>query len=93
MSVYVDRAKHKYRRMLMCHMLADTNEELFAMADLIGIHHKWFQPLSHPHFDICQSKRKLAVLNGAIEVDNRQLVAVMNRYRNRFNAAHAGLVK
>jgi hypothetical protein len=28
MTVYVDQAVHPYRRMIMCHMVADTREEM-----------------------------------------------------------------
>lgn len=53
----------------MCHMYADSSEELLAMADVIGVARKWIQ---HPgtwreHFDIAKSKRKLAVAAGAVE--------------------------
>ena len=51
MPVYVDNQKNPYGRMKMCHMLADTLEELHAMADLIGIKRKWFQNESTPHYD------------------------------------------
>lgn len=82
MSVYVDRAVYRYRRMLMCHMVADTLGELHAMADHIGIKRCWFQSdASTPHYDICKSKRALAVSAGAIEVDRRGLVAVIRRLR------------
>jgi hypothetical protein len=84
MSVYVDNMQAAYGRMKMCHMLADSMAELLEMADKIGVDRKWFQALSHPHFDIALSKRALAVANGAIEVDRRNLVIVKNRYRDKF---------
>jgi Protein of unknown function (DUF4031) len=82
MSVYVDGAQNAFGRMKMCHMLADTYEELIAMADKIGVQRKWYQGLakaSSPHFDIAQSKRALAVARGAIEIDRYKLVEIMKR--------------
>jgi len=84
MAVYVDKAQHKLGRMVMCHMLADSMDELLAMADTIGVNRKWFQPKSHPHFDICKAHRAKAIEAGAIEVDRRQLVNVMKRYRTKW---------
>lgn len=77
MPVYVDDMKAPYGRMLMCHMAADSTEELLAMADTIGVARKWIQyPGSKKeHFDICLSKRALAVKAGAIEVTRRELCA------------------
>ena len=59
----------------MCHMIADTHEELIAMASSIGVDSKWIQHKSTPreHFDICKSKRELAVKLGAIEVTGRDI--------------------
>lgn len=82
MAVYVDDGKYPYRGMLMCHMLADTLKELHAMADKIGIRRKWFQDKNTPHYDICQTKRKLAVKNGAIEIDKYKLVELVQKWRS-----------
>lgn len=83
MPVYVDKARNGYGRMLMCHMVADSLDELHAMADAIGIKRKWFQSESHPHYDICQSKRKLAIQNGAVEVGRQELVALIRKHRDK----------
>lgn len=72
MSVYVDDARHPFGRYLMCHMWADSLEELLAMIDKIGVQRKWLQQsprASWVHFDITQSKRALAVAAGAIQTD------------------------
>jgi hypothetical protein len=82
MSVYVDKAQNPYGRMKMCHMLADTLDELHAMADAIGVQRRWFQDdKDHPHYDIAQSKRALAIQHGSIEIDNRQLVELIRKWR------------
>lgn len=84
MAVYVDAPIHKYRRMVMCHMLADTQEELHQMADTIGVNRKWFQSkASTPHYDICKQKRVLAVQAGAIEVDRKQVVEIIRKLREQ----------
>lgn len=72
MSVYVDNFAAPYGRMIMCHMMADSRDELLAMADQIGVNRKWLQKAGtvHEHFDICKAKRFLAVKAGAIEVDS-----------------------
>ncbi len=77
MSVYVDECVYPFGRMMMCHMVADSLGELHAMAWALGLKQKWFQNTRHPHYDICKSKRALAVKLGAIEVDRRQLSALI----------------
>lgn len=79
MTVYVDDMKAEYRGMVMCHMLADTDEELHAMADAIGVQRKWWQSparTSGSHYDIALSKRALAVRSGAVEISWRQASAM-----------------
>lgn len=78
MAVYVDNMQAGYGRMVMCHMIADTQAELFEMADKIGVQRKWVQDYnSHrEHFDICQSKRRLAVRFGAKEITMRELATM-----------------
>lgn len=73
MTVYVDDMRAPYRRMIMCHMIADTADELHAMASKIGVARRWYQG---DHYDICQSKREKAVNLGAKEVTQRQLAAM-----------------
>lgn len=83
MGVYVDNARIPYRRMKMCHLLADSLEELHAMADRLGLKRAWFQPGSTPHYDLCLSKRELAIQYGAIPIDRREAVALIRRWRAR----------
>ena len=83
MSVYVDNPNGRFGRMVMCHLLADTLDELHAMADTIGVARRHFQgDASTPHYDICKSKRTLAVKHGAVEADRRLVVEIIRRHRN-----------
>jgi len=74
--VYVDDVFIPHGRMKMCHMIADTEEELHEMADKIGMRRTWFQSESRPHYDVSKSKRILAIENGAIEITIKELVAM-----------------
>jgi hypothetical protein len=80
MTVYVDDMRAPFGNMVMCHMWADTDAELLAMADRICVARKWIQGhqtlsfgkhrnASWVHFDIALSKRALAVRFGAVETD------------------------
>ncbi|QDP53926.1 MAG: hypothetical protein GOVbin2937_3 [Prokaryotic dsDNA virus sp.] len=82
MAVYVDNMQAQFGRMKMCHMIADSTEELLAMADRIGVARKWIQSAgtAREHFDIAMSKRALAVEAGAVEVTMKEL-ARMTRAR------------
>lgn len=86
MTVYVDNGKWKYRGMLMCHMIADTDQELHLMARALGLKHSYWQapPKHASHYDICQTKRGLAVSLGAIEIDETACMA-MSFLRHKHN--------
>lgn len=83
MSVYVDDARLKFRNMTMCHMIADSTEELLAMADAIGVRRKWIQDAGtyREHFDVCLSKRAKAVKAGAREISQRELGMMLRQRR------------
>jgi hypothetical protein len=88
MTVYVDDMNAKCGRMVMCHMLADTTEELLAMADRIGVPRKWIQKHGTPseHFDVCLSKKAKAIENGAKEITWLE-AGMMRRERRLATAA------
>lgn len=82
MTVYVDDMRAKYGRMIMCHMIADTDEELHDMADKIGVSRKWWQDPKEKwgsHYDIALSKKALAIENGAVQITWRELVLMHKR--------------
>lgn len=75
MTIYIDRARHRLGRMIMCHMAADSLTELHAMADILGVR-RWFQDKpGAPHYDICKATRARAIRLGAVEVSSRALLA------------------
>lgn len=88
MAVYVDDMylypMGRFGRMKMSHLIADTHEELLAMADKIGVRRIWIQHEGRPdeHFDIALEKRRLAIAAGAVEITIRQLSSmIMERRR------------
>ncbi len=74
--VYVDDMFAPFRGMLMCHMIADTHEELLAMADAIGLERRYLQHAgTHlEHFDVAIIKRVLAIRHGAVAITQKALV-------------------
>lgn len=80
MTVYVDDMTAGFGRMKMCHMIADTIEELHGMADKIGVARKWYQgppKTRNPHYDIALSKKALALANGAVLISQKQTVSIL----------------
>ena len=70
-----------------CHLISDSSlEELHEFAARIGMRRVWFQApprASIPHYDLNDKRRAHAVRLGAIEVDRREFVAAMKRFRAR----------
>lgn len=81
--VYVDAPIWRFGRMRMCHMVADSLEELHDMAGKLGLRREWFQQSgSLPHYDICLTKRKQAIKMGASEISRKDLVQKIRQHRN-----------
>lgn len=89
MTVYVDDMRAPFGRMIICHMLADTDEELHAMAAKIGVARRWHQKpgTPHSHYDICLSKRALAVQLGAQEIGRAGVAEIIRTKRASAGAA------
>lgn len=96
MSVYVDDMYlypiGRFGRMKMSHLMADTSDELLAMADKIGVDRRWLQhagEFAGEHFDISMTKRAAAIEHGAVPVTTRDLA----RWRNAKRALLAKLAR
>lgn len=99
MAVYLDDARHPYRGMILCHMWADSREELLAMADRIGMDRRWLQEppkASWVHFDVSLGMKARALAEGAILTDrygpalhtarlrgDRRMIRMIGRVRAR----------
>ena len=83
MSVYVDDMRAQFGSLVMCHMVADSHEELVAMADRIKVQQKWIQKAGtiYEHFDICLSKRALVVKLGARQITMKELGRMLHGRR------------
>jgi hypothetical protein len=90
MAVYVDTMRAKFKRMVMCHMIADSLEELHAMAEKIGMKREWFQDTRWPHYDVSLSRKKLAIQYGAKEINRRELMDWMKRKMEERNEGQKG---
>jgi hypothetical protein len=56
-------------------MMADTPEELHAMAAKIGLKRSWAQSKgSMLHYDVCLSMKRKAIMFGAKEITSKQIV-------------------
>jgi len=84
MSVYVDDAVHAWRGQRWAHLMADTLDELHAMAQRLGMPRRAFQnKTSGAHYDVTTELREQAIALGAIAIsrhaDRELLKAVIQR--------------
>lgn len=77
MTVYIDDMylypMGRLGRMKMSHMIADTEAELHATAQRVGIARRWYQG---DHYDVSMSARARAISLGAVPVTIKQLAAM-----------------
>lgn len=97
MSVYVDPLAENgwvmYSRLIpSCHLVADLEEDLHALADKIGLRRAWFQPRprGRSHYDLTPSMRRRAVRAGAIELSREAFVEKIRSLAERAATADAG---
>jgi hypothetical protein len=83
-ACYVDTVREYpeagLRHTRFCHLLADTREELEAMAEALGVPHRFFQ--DHPwrwHHDLPEHLRARAVELGARELTMHEVGALLRR--------------
>ena len=80
MTVYVDDLKlwGNWHYGLSCHMTADTEAQLHAMARRIGMRPEWLQSGRHPHYDLTAYRRERAIKAGAVETTARMRLAALD---------------
>ena len=64
-----------------CHLFSEKtdtgNEQLHKFAEKIGLNRNWFQDANIPHYDLNETKRKLAIKMGAIEIDSKEILRLL----------------
>lgn len=86
MTVYVDDMYKtplgRLGRMKMSHVIADTDEELVAAIEAVGLNrcHHQYPNTPASHFDVAMSKRSQLIANGAVPITMRELAT---KIRNR----------
>jgi 2-hydroxychromene-2-carboxylate isomerase len=69
----VDPALWEWRGKLWCHLTADSERELHAFAQRLGMRRAWFQHKARApwqdHYDLTEGKRAQALALGAVELD------------------------
>lgn len=84
MTVYVDELRTvpwpDGRTIQSCHMTADDDRQLEAVARQMGLLPGWRHD---DHYDLTENKRRTALAYGAVETTERELVKLRKRLRER----------
>lgn len=77
MGVYVDEAIWEWRGRRWCHLVADTEDELHAFGDRLGLQRRWLQHRpARPwldHYDLHEVARDVAIALGAEPITLREM--------------------
>ncbi|HEY0505759.1 MAG TPA: DUF4031 domain-containing protein [Lysobacter sp.] len=93
MTVYVDDALHLWHGRRWAHLMADTLDELHAMAEQLEIPRRAFQnKTSGAHYDVPAELRERAIALGAVAIsrhrDREQVRAVIRVARAQGRGEH-----
>lgn len=81
--IYIDGFFYPWRSMKMSHLIGTDEKELIEFGKKIGLEKKWLQRGSLLHFDVCKSKRVLAIKNGAVPIKYNEIKdLILNRRKN-----------
>lgn len=80
MTIYLDKIKYKWRERYWTHMVADSIDELHIFANSIGVKYEFFDenPI-HPHYDVNMMQVQVALMNGAVFIDKRELIKIVKK--------------
>lgn len=91
MTVYVDDAVHPWRGQRWAHLMADTLEELHAMAARLDIPRRAFQnKTSGAHYDVTAELRERAIAFGAVAISRHRDRALLKAVIARAKAQGKG---
>lgn len=72
------------------HLTADSIGELHAFAKRLRLSRSWFQPLSHPHYDLTPMNRERALDIGALFVPAKEQARARVKARRAINNENGG---
>jgi len=97
MSVYVDpnmrcQTTPEWTFKTVCHLTADSEDQLHKFASMLGLRREWFQHGSVkrlPHYDLTSGRRRVAVELGAIQITRNEMAKRVIVHRKSFSKTSA----